>query len=143
MIKMGSVIDEVTCPHCGYTHATSDFYYKTREEYVSCPRCGSYYAYEIDNWYEGENVPTDWKPHFKETKIITNHAFCYGEKKGIRSCGGLKHNELKRFKEIFKSNSGVETATYTYKYKGVWYEKDIVSGEKKSFKTYMEDNENG
>jgi len=36
---MGSVLDTMECPRCK-GEATTDFYYKTGEEYVFCPSCG-------------------------------------------------------------------------------------------------------
>lgn len=45
---MGSVIDYIECPNCGY-EAFSDFYYKTGEEYVNCNNCGYHYSATIKN----------------------------------------------------------------------------------------------
>jgi len=45
---MGSVIDYIECPHCGQ-EATSDFYYKTGEEYINCGNCGYHYSATIIN----------------------------------------------------------------------------------------------
>lgn len=40
---MGSVLDYVECKSCGFEQASSDYYYKSDEMYVFCPRCG--YSY--------------------------------------------------------------------------------------------------
>jgi transcription elongation factor Elf1 len=47
---MGSVLDFKECPHCG-NEATSDYYYKTDEEYIHCIYCGYYKSITIkDDW---------------------------------------------------------------------------------------------
>jgi uncharacterized Zn finger protein (UPF0148 family) len=38
--KMGSVQSEITCDKCKYPQAFEDYYYKSGEVYVFCPRCG-------------------------------------------------------------------------------------------------------
>ena len=43
---MGSVLDFKECPHCG-NEATSDYYYKTNEEYIHCIYCGYYKSITI------------------------------------------------------------------------------------------------
>ena len=37
---MGSVQNPIICNVCGFEEAVEDFYYKTGEVYVFCPRCG-------------------------------------------------------------------------------------------------------
>jgi hypothetical protein len=40
---MGSVISNVKCPKCDYKYATSDYYYKSDEDYIFCDRCGYFH----------------------------------------------------------------------------------------------------
>jgi Zn ribbon nucleic-acid-binding protein len=58
---MGSVIDYQECPNCKM-EATSDFYYKTGEEYVNCPHCGYHYSATIKNREKllNELTKEDW-----------------------------------------------------------------------------------
>lgn len=59
---MGSVIDNIECPHCGH-EAYSDFYYKTGEEYVNCSNCGYHHSVTIINRDKrlDELTDDDWK----------------------------------------------------------------------------------
>lgn len=59
---MGSVLQEIDCPRCGQ-EATSDFYYKTGEEYVHCQRCGYSYSATIINRDKklSELTDEDWQ----------------------------------------------------------------------------------
>ena len=52
---MGSVLEEIDCPHCS-NEATLDFYYKTGEEYIMCNHCGYYRAQYIDRSDDYEDV---------------------------------------------------------------------------------------
>ena len=98
-----------------------------------CDRCGSYYAWSISNWYEGDNRPGNWEPKFKEEVRINNHAFVYGKKGGVKSAGGIKHFEIKKVEQDIRNSPEIDYATYTYKYGGKWYEKDMISGERRLF----------
>jgi len=44
---MGSVLDWIECPKCGQEGCSSDFYYKTGEEYINCGECGYYRSVTI------------------------------------------------------------------------------------------------
>ena len=59
---MGSVIDYIECPRCGQ-EATSDFYYKTGEEYIHCSHCGYSYSATIINRNKrlDELTDQDWQ----------------------------------------------------------------------------------
>ena len=59
---MGSVLDYIECPHCGY-EAYDDFYYKTGEEYINCQNCGYHRSATIINREKKLNELTDddWK----------------------------------------------------------------------------------
>ncbi len=58
---MGSVGDYIKCPNCKM-EASSDFYYKTGEEYINCPHCGYHYSAIIKNREKllNELTEDDW-----------------------------------------------------------------------------------
>lgn len=74
---MGSVLDTIECPHCE-RDATSDFYYKTGEEYIFCGNCGYNYRAEYKRNEDGELVTKDGTDNHSfdnlilETKEIKN-----------------------------------------------------------------------
>lgn len=43
---MGSVIENTECPKCSFEDAYSDYYYKSGEEYIFCPRCGYFHNHK-------------------------------------------------------------------------------------------------
>lgn len=55
---MGSVIDEIECPHCKQ-QAMQDYYYKTDERYVTCLNCGYYHAVSLKNRDKSMSEVTD------------------------------------------------------------------------------------
>ena len=142
---MGSVMSDIECPWCGYEYAMIDTYYKTDEEYVSCSRCGFGSSRTIVNWDDRTGNPDEaWAPKYEEESHKTPHAFAVSKMVdgGIRSCGGLKRNQLKDFIRDVKNSVEAKYATYTYKYRGVWYIKDVFTGEKKEFRSVYEDDDN-
>ena len=137
---MGSVQDSMECKYCGYKYGTSDYYYKSGEEYFWCDRCGSSYSNTIDNRLNNNEYPDDWKPHFKfEEHILKNAYSIGGEENGIRQCGGVKKELLKLFIQNARNSPNIGYAYYTYKYRGVWYKKNILTGEKTVFVGSMEE----
>ena len=60
---MGSVISTIECPQCGGLY-TTDYYYKTGEEYRSCARCGRHEEWEIVRGEDGKPV-LDEKGHWQ------------------------------------------------------------------------------
>lgn len=46
---MGSVIDYIECPNCNQPGCSSDFYYRTGEEYLFCQICGYNKSVTIKN----------------------------------------------------------------------------------------------
>jgi len=66
---MGSVIDNIECPHCGH-EAFSDFYYKTGEEYINCGNCGYHYSatYKTDD--NGEYITKDGTDNYEFENLI-------------------------------------------------------------------------
>ena len=59
---MGSVLDYIECPNCK-SEASSDYYYKTGEEYINCGNCGYHRSVTIINRDKklSELVEEDWK----------------------------------------------------------------------------------
>lgn len=64
---MGSVLDTMDCPNCGF-EAWADFYYKTGEEYVNCSHCGYHYSATIKNRDKKLNELTEEDWEIKEAK---------------------------------------------------------------------------
>lgn len=64
---MGSVIDYIECPNCGQPNCSSEFYYKTGEEYIHCQDCGYYKSVEIKEDSRKKNyndlTEADWEMH--------------------------------------------------------------------------------
>lgn len=92
---MGSVIDYIECPNCGQPNCTSDFYYKSGEEYVQCTDCGYYKSIEIKIGSRKKNfsdlTEEDW-----EIDEISNPygAFRAKLKKSIvYTCGSISSKE--------------------------------------------------
>ena len=59
---MGSVLDYIECPNCK-SEASSDFYYRTGEEYINCGNCGYHFSATIVNRDKklSELTEQDWK----------------------------------------------------------------------------------
>lgn len=132
---MGSVIDYINCPECSYDGCFVDFYYKSGEEYVFCDRCGYNSQYEIINRDDYDKLGQNWKPKFKRTKAKGKGCFKYGT--GALSCGAFsKQSDYKEFEKMVASHNSetnnidniIKTANYSFKKKGVWYIKDVISG---------------
>ena len=66
---MGSVIDHIECPNCGQD-ASSDFYYKTGEEYVNCQHCGYHYSATYKRNDEGEFITKDGTDNYTFDNLI-------------------------------------------------------------------------
>jgi len=105
---MGSVIDYIECPNCGY-EAFSDFYYKTGEEYINCNNCGYHYSVTIKNRNKKltELTESDW-----EVKELKNPygAFRYKMAGEVAtSCGSLENeDDANEFRiEMAKNTHGV------------------------------------
>ena len=56
---MGSVMGQIECPRCGSEECFEDYYYKTGEEYVSCPDCGYHRSFFIKRDEEGKMIKLD------------------------------------------------------------------------------------
>ena len=139
---MGSVISYETCPKCDLEEGMSvDFYYKSDEEYRFCNRCGYSYTREITN-REDSDKDEDWKPKYKEKRSKGIGCFKYGS--GVLSCGHYTNKKFRKELEedVKKYNSKnsekIKTAEYTFKDKGEWFIKDVITGETRPFPTMNE-----
>ena len=88
---MGSVLDYIECPHCK-GEASTDFYYKTGEEYITCTNCGYYYHYQMI-----DRSKSVWDENNWSTEVCaTPYGSC-----GIRTYGshGTQYGTLKNEQE--------------------------------------------
>lgn len=56
---MGSVMGHIECPRCKSEECFEDYYYKSGEEYVSCPDCGYHRSFFIKRDEEGKMIKLD------------------------------------------------------------------------------------
>ena len=58
-------MDYIECPHCKEPNCSSDYYYKSGEEYIQCPDCGYYKSIEIREESRHKNftdlTDSDWQ----------------------------------------------------------------------------------
>jgi len=119
---MGSVQTPTKCPDCNYEEAIEDFYYKTGEMFVTCPRCG--YAYQ--NIYvrdkEG-NVLKDEQGQYRTKETEQHGAGVFEMKKEGKlgtAIGHLFQDKEKRkrqilvLKEIDEKNEGTTVKIKEY-----------------------------
>lgn len=64
---MGSVLDTMDCPNCGF-EAWVDLYYKTGEEYINCAHCGYHRSATIISREKRLDELTDVDWEIKEVK---------------------------------------------------------------------------
>jgi hypothetical protein len=98
---MGSVLDYIDCPKCGSEECSSDFYYKSGEEYLFCGECGYTRSVTLkkearENKKYNELVESDW-----ELKELVDPWGAYRLKeKGMiaTQCGSFE--SIKDYKEM-------------------------------------------
>jgi Zn ribbon nucleic-acid-binding protein len=106
---MGSVIHEIDCPNCGQ-EATSDFYYRTQEEYTHCGNCGYYKSVTIDD--RGKNAEELTPDDYKVVEVTNPFgSFKVKHKESVAyQCGSLldedDYNELKN--NVFEEKDNIE-----------------------------------
>ena len=61
---MGSVLDTIECPVCS-SEASSDYYYKTGEEYIFCSHCG----YKREMRFERDDSDIDSNESFFNSNV--------------------------------------------------------------------------
>ena len=97
---MGSVQSEIVCKKCGYSHAFSDYYYKTGEEYINCSNCGYHRSATIINRDKklSELTEEDWKVEELKNPYGAYRLKVYHSV--ATQCGSLvnetQYNELKK-----------------------------------------------
>jgi len=100
---MGSVLDYIECPNCK-SEASSDFYYKTGEEYINCGNCGYHFSATIVNRDKklSELTEDDWKVEELKNPYGAYRLKAY--KSIATQCGSLEneeqYNELKKTIEV-------------------------------------------
>ncbi len=100
---MGSVLDYIECLNCK-SEASSDFYYKTGEEYINCGNCGYHRSATIVNRDKklSELTDDDWK--FEELKNPYGAYRLKSYHSIATQCGSLEneeqYNELKKTIEV-------------------------------------------
>jgi Zn ribbon nucleic-acid-binding protein len=67
---MGSVIDFIECPRCKSEDCFDDYYYKTGEEYISCPDCGYNRSSFIKRDDEGNMFKIDEDKDFAIDNVV-------------------------------------------------------------------------
>jgi hypothetical protein len=86
---MGSVIDNIKCPKCGYEEATSELYYKINQQTIFCGRCG----------YSWDSGSASVKPKQSGGKGVIYVGF-----DGGGSLNQFSSKYLKLIKELLKKN---------------------------------------
>jgi hypothetical protein len=100
---MGSVLDYIECLNCK-SEASSDFYYRTGEEYINCGNCGYHFSATIVNRDKklSELTEQDWKVEelknpYGAYRLKSYHSIA-------TQCGSLEneeqYNELKKTIEV-------------------------------------------
>ena len=105
---MGSVLDHIECPECKCEEATHDFYYKSGEEYVNCPRCGYHYSQtrkinpKDEKKYLGNGSEEE---HYEIEEHKNDIAYCVEyDHTPMMSLGGILKEDLEQFKKDAKKN---------------------------------------
>ena len=68
---MGSVIDYIECPRCKEENCLDDFYYKTGEEYINCPDCGSHRVFHYKRDENGNFFKKDEAKGYEFENLIS------------------------------------------------------------------------
>ena len=67
---MGSVMGQIECPRCKSEECFEDYYYKTGEEYISCPDCGYHRSFFIKRDEEGKMIKLDESKELAVDNVI-------------------------------------------------------------------------
>jgi Zn ribbon nucleic-acid-binding protein len=98
---MGSVIDFIECPRCKREDCFDDYYYKTGEEYISCPDCGYNRSSFIKRDDEGNMLKIDEDKDFAIDNVVREEtlleepycAFMIRYEDGVGSGGAIPTKE--------------------------------------------------
>ena len=106
---MGSVIDYIECPNCGY-EAMDDFYYKTGEEYINCQNCGYHKSATIINRDKAltELTEVDWEIHELKNPYGAYRIHIRGD--AGTTCGSVETEEA--FEDVKKAVAEMENVEY-------------------------------
>lgn len=109
---MGSVLDYFDCPICG-NEASSDFYYKTGEEYIFCTHCGYKKEMTYQRNEDGNLITKDGTTNYAFDNLIWNEIevkpkACYQlkAKESIGTAMGCLEDDedIREFKEYVEKN---------------------------------------
>jgi hypothetical protein len=67
---MGSVMGHIECPRCKSEECFEDYYYKTGEEYVSCPDCGYSRSFVYERDEEGNLIKKDESKGYEFDNLV-------------------------------------------------------------------------
>ena len=111
---MGSVLDYHKCPNCISENCMTDFYYKSGEQFTSCPDCGYCNYHRLKRDEQGDMMKGEDGKWIYESNELKNPfaAFCLrGKENKAYECGSFEtEEEFKEFEKQVKSNIAVEFA---------------------------------
>lgn len=92
---------QIECPRCGSEECFEDYYYKTGEEYVSCPDCGYHRSFFIKRDEEGKMIKIDEDKDFAIDNVVREEtlleepycAFMIRYEDGVGSGGAIQTKE--------------------------------------------------
>ena len=108
---MGRVIDYIECVNCK-EEAVWNFYYKSKEEYIDCSKCGYYYHAEIKSREKclEELTTSDWD--IQECMSPYGSYSLKYKDVNVKTCESLRNEaEWKALKENVKTKKYVEYFT--------------------------------
>lgn len=135
---MGSVLNHIDCPKCGYEEAVSDFYYNTGEEYIFCSKCGYHLSHEIvrkDGKTEME-FKQDEGGGFGSYKIMFDGGGSSGSFDAEEGIKEFEKDIIEQYEkgELKNGNNQIPTEIImTYKKEGVWFIKDLITKQEYEF----------
>ena len=125
---MGSVIGFMQCPQCGYEKAGYDYYYKSREDFIICTRCGYYHAIQLVK-------DSDEIEYVTEERICIAATQATMKNNPTKILGGVKtKKEMREFrKSVKKDRETIAIAELRYKKDDEWIIEDVLTGEIRLF----------
>ena len=126
---MGSVMSHEVCPECKFAGCMTDYYYRTDELYVNCPRCGYNYMRTLDK-NTGEWTVKESKP---------KGAFRYRIKGAVATSCGFYKSETGLLKDFVEALDKLDEMKYTKLVRGKWVQVDMLTKKVVPFKEYSEE----
>jgi hypothetical protein len=140
---MGSVLNHIDCPKCGYEEATSDYYYNSGEEYIFCSKCGYHLSHEIirediDNPTENDvgGYKQDEGGGFGAYRIMFDGGGSLGSFKTEEDIKEFEKGIIEQYEkgELKNGNNQMPTEIIiTYKKEDVWFVKDLITKQEYEF----------